>query len=677
MRHIRAFLIRLAGVFRKRDEDLAAEMESHLQLHIDENLRAGMTAEQARREAVVRLGGVESVKEAYRDRRGIPFLEHLVQDLRYGLRQLRRSPGFTAVAVLSLALGIGANTAIFSLIDALMLRWLPVRDPQELVQLKLLTGGASRVGDSFSYPIIRALADQKQIFSGVCGFSSAAVMVGPLGSVTQVSAAWVTGAYYETLGLNPSSGRLLTREDDQPGAPVVTVISDGYWERQFARNPGAVGQTLLIDGFPVMIVGVSPPGFVGANVGSVADITLPLAASPRMNPESAFLLGPGSFWLRVLARPQKGISVAQAKARLAAAWPQLSEVAVGAGAPPARRKAMIEATFELVPGGTGYAYMREMFRKPLLVLMALVALVLLIACANVASLLLARASARQREIAVRLAIGAGRGRVIRQLLTESTLLSLLGAALGIGLAWLVSRSLVNLFFRRSVLDLSPNWHVFAFTCAVAIATGILFGLAPAFQTTASSPSPVLKEDARMSRSRSRLLSSLVSAQVALSLLLLIGAGLFMRTLQNLQSLNPGFQREGVLLVNVDGKSEGYREARLTAFYKELLDQVRQVPGVLSASISNNTPLSGGTWTEAVAPKGQPVPENDNAHFVAVGPRFFETMHTPLVSGREFTEQDEGSPSVAVVNESFARRYFPNQNPVGKYLGDGEPPSHGF
>ena len=304
--------------------------------------------------------------------------------------------------------------------------------------------------------------------------------------------------------------------------------------------------------------------------------------------------------------------------------------------------------------------------------MAVTALVLLIACANAASLLLARASARQREISVRLAIGAGRGRIIRQLLTESTLLSLLGAALGVFLAWITSRFLVDILAGSGhtaapslvAFDLTPNWHVLGFASAVAIANGILFGLAPAFQTTAIGGSRVIKDDTRIARARSRVLSSLVAAQVALSLLLLVGAGLFARTLQNLLNVDPGFRREGVLLVEVDGQREGYRDARLTAFYRGLLERVRQVPGVVSASISSHTPLSGATWSEAVVPKGQPLPERDNAVFIAAGPGFFGTMQTPLISGRDFDERDQGSPNVAIVNQAFAVRFYPSRNSGG-------------
>jgi predicted permease len=619
------------------------------------------------------LGNLTRVAEEARAQWSWIWMEQLCRDVQYAFRTMRHNIGFTATVVLSLALGIGANTAIFSLIDALMLRWLPVSNPQELVQVKLRSARATRpaAGESFSNAIVAALAEQKDIFSNVCGFAYALFDVGPRGSVSRVPGAWVTGGYYETLGLNPASGRLLGAADDRRGAPPAAVISYGYWERQFASNPDAIGQSIPVNGVGVTIVGVSPRGFQGANVGATADITIATAALPQLDPAFAELLKPGNFWLRVLARQHAGVSVLQAQAHLSAIWPQMSERVISTAWPAAQRKEMADSAFELAPGGTGYTYLREQFRTPLTVLMAVTALVLLIACANAASLLLARASARQREISVRLAIGAGRGRIIRQLLTESTFLSLLGAAVGVFLAWITSRFLVQILAGRGYsaieFDLTPNWHVVGFASAVAIANGILFGLAPAVQSTAIGGSRVVKDDTRTTRARSRVLSSLVAAQVALSLLLLVGAGLFARTLQNLTNVDPGFRRDGVLLVEVDGQREGYRDARLIAFYRGLLDRVRRVPGVVSASISSHTPLSGATWTEAVAPKGQPLPQRENAVFVAAAPGFIGTMQTPLIAGRDFDDRDQGAPNVAIVNQAFAARYYPGRNPVGQYL----------
>jgi putative ABC transport system permease protein len=452
-------------------------------------------------------------------------------------------------------------------------------------------------------------------------------------------------------------------DDDRRGAPLVAVISDGWWERQFARAPGVVGQTVLVNAVPVTIAGISPRGFVGANVGSIADITLPVAALPSVSPESAPLLGPGNFWLRVLARPATGVSVAQATARLTTLWPRIAEPLIAAHWSAARRTAMSEATFQLSPGGTGWTYLRTMYAQPLLILMAVSGVVLLIACANVASLLLARASARRREIAVRLALGAGRGRIVRQLFIESALLAMLGAACGVLLAWRSGSLLVGMISIGSspvVFDMTPDWHVLGFTTTVAIATALVFGIAPAVQTTAVAPSPTLKNDAPISPSRSRMLPALVSTQVALSLVLLVGAGLFVRTLRNLHDVDAGFQPRGVLLVDLG--------ARRSALPQELLEEARRVPGVLSASVSTHTPLSGSIWSEPAVPSAQPVPERDNAFFVGAGPRFFETMQIRLLAGREFTDRDTADrPGVAIINRRYAQTFFPNQTSVGQHL----------
>jgi predicted permease len=657
-----------------RERDLEREIRAHLELEAEEQRERGLAPEEARNTARRTFGNPTLVTEEARAVWTWTAFDHLAQDVRYALRTMRKNLGFSTAAVLSLALGIGANTAIFSLIDALLLRSLPVRNPGELVQVMLVEDGHTI--DSFGYPSIGALAARTDLFAGLCGFTSYSFNLISGDGAERVAAALVTGGYYQTLGLQPFAGRLLTPADDQPGAPPAAVLSYDYWANRLGRDFNTIGRSLQIEGKPVAIVGVSAPGFIGANVGDAANLTLALAALPQLKPERAAQLESNSQWIRVLARPQPGISIAQAKARLAVIWPRMASIATTARMNPKRREALLASSIDLVPGGTGSSYLRGQFRRPLLVLMGITGLVLLIACANFANLLLARGTARAKEIALRFAIGAGRGRIVRQLLTESLMLSLLGATLGLALAGIGSRLLVALLSTgRSVvlLDLRPDASVLLFTSAVAIATGILFGLMPALRATASGPGPALKADAGITpRTRSRLLPALVTSQVALSLMLLVGAGLFVRTLRNLQQIDPGFRREGVLLVNLDASRAGYRDTRLTATYQALLDRFAGHPGVVSASLSNNTPLSGGIHTDWVSINGQP-PDGSTAHFNSVSPRFFDTLGTPRVLGRDFAEHDEpGAASVAIVNEAFVRRYLPDRRPLGQQVSQERP-----
>jgi putative ABC transport system permease protein len=435
------------------------------------------------------------------------------------------------------------------------------------------------------------------------------------------------------------------------------VITDDYWNRKFSRDPRAVGGTILIESVPVVIVGVSPAGFSGANVGEIADVTLPLSANTQLFPEMTGRLTVYPEWLRILARPRHGISIEQIKARLAVVWPQLAEAAVGSRMPPARRNALLTSSLDVVEGATGWSNLRNRFQRPLLVLMSLVAMVLLIACANVANLLLARAHARQREITMRLAIGASRARLIRQLLTEGVLLAACGGLIAVVLAWSTARALVNLFvtYRGSILlDLSPNVSVLCFTAAIAFATGIAFGIAPAFRATATRPS-----------AGNRLNSILVAGQVAVSFVLVIAAGLFVRTFQNLDRLDPGFRHQGVLLV--EGDLHRAVTAERAAFYRQTLQEIGSIPGVVSASLASNTPLSGGWLTDSVGISGQ-APQFLSVHINVVTPRFFETMHTPIIAGRDFTDHDDaGAAPVAIVSEEFVRRFFPGGHPIGQHV----------
>ena len=652
---------------RRREDELERELRSHLELEAAEQGEAGLLPEQARYAAMRALGNATSIKEEVRTMWRWTFASQMGQDLRYALRTIRSNRTFSAAAVLSLALGIGANSAIFTLIDALLLRTLPVREPGSLIQLQLVEQG--RAGDSFAYPVVHALADRTDIFASVCGFSSAGFNAGSPGGSVRVSGAWVTGGYFPTLGLAPFAGRLLTPDDDRPGAPPAAVLSYSYWENRFGRDAGVIGRTIAIEGKPVTVVGISPPGFAGANVGDAANVTLAIAAMRELYPERTAALEAGSQWLRVLARPRPGMPIAQARARLAVAWPKMASIATTPRMNPKRRQVLLNSSIGLVPGAAGYSALRQQFRKPLLVLMAITGLVLLIACANFANLLLARGVARSKEIALRFAIGAGRWRIIRQLLTESILLSSLGAAAGIAIAGLASRALIVLLSsgRRDAvaLDVRPDVRILLFTSAVALATGIVFGFLPALRSTAAGPGPALKGGrGTASMRRSRLLPALVASQVALSMVLLMGAGLFVRTLQNLERLDPGFRSQGVLLVNLDPRRAGYKDVRLTTLYAELLEKFAHSPGVLSAAMSSHTPLSGGVWSEPVSIDGQP-PTRESAHVNLISSRYFETLGTPLMLGRGISDEDRpGAPGVTIVNEAFVRRFLEGR-PLGQ------------
>lgn len=670
---LRILSARIVALFRKRclDDELQEELRSHFEMAIDLNVRQGMTPEQARREASIAFGGIEQTKQIYREQRGLPMIETVLKDLRYGWRMLRLNPGFTTVAVLSIALGIGANTAIFSLIYALLLRSLPVPNPGELMQLSIVIDG--KPSYSFSYPIITALAARKDVFANLGGFSGNSFPIGPPSAQVLTPGAWVSGGFFQTLELQPVAGRLLAPEDDTPGAPLVAVISDGYWERKFRRDVRAIGSTLLLEGHPAVIVGVTPPGFTGATVGEIADVTMTFQALPQIAPQRAGLLGAGNHFNRILARPAPGLSLEQTRTRLRTIWPAMAGVAVNPNMPAKRRNAMLASTLDVAPGGTGWTYLRSQYAKPLYVLMCISGLVLLVACANVANLLLARSTARRREIAIRLAIGAGRGRIIRQLLVESLLLAAIGSAAGLLIAQFGSRFLLESVSGRSQtipLDVGLNREVLGFNIAVAFVIGLLFGIAPAFRATSAGPGPALKSSERTSSaSAGRLAPALVSLQIALSLLLIVGAGLFIGTLRNLQAIDPGFRHQGVLLLNVNGRRVApggtQADARLATLYRESLHDIAQLNGVQAVSLSNGTPVSGGFWSQNVMVDGQPGAQEE-AIFFAVSPGYFSALSIPVVAGRDFTERDRsGGPPVMIVNEEFVRRLVPGGNAIGQ------------
>jgi putative ABC transport system permease protein len=598
------------------------------------------------------------------------MFDTLIQDLRYAVRTLRSSPGFAAVAILSLALGIGANTAIFSLIDAVMLKYLPVSHPEQLLQIV-----SDNSGGYYTNPIWEQLRDRQDVFSGVFAWSPARFNLSPGGEAHYAEGMWASGDIFATLGVRPILGRAFTPADDRRGCPAIAVLTYSFWQKQYGGSAGVLNQTISLDSHPFQVVGVVEPGFAGMDVGRPLNLIVPLCTEPVTRGENSALDRRSSWWLRAVGRPKPGVSPQQVNARLQILAPEVFGATVPPDWRPDDQQQYRERFLKARPAATGLSFIRTEYRPALIALMVVVAVVLLIACANVANLLLARATRRQREIAVRLALGAGRARLIRQLLTESLLLSLAGAALGVLFAQWGSRLLVGLLATKGnqvSLNLALNTSVLLFTAAVAIATGLLFGMAPAWRSARVQPQSAMKANARgvaEGHSRFSLGKALVIAQVALSLVLLVGAGLLLGTFQKLATLNPGFEREHVLLVSVDVRNGRYPQERRAAAYREMLDRLRAIPGVRSASSSDITPLSHSSSNdelkvEGFTPKSR---EDSMAYFNQVSWDYFETLQTPLVAGRDFNDRDTPTaPRVAIINETMARKFFGNRNPLGKF-----------
>ena len=613
-----------------------------------------------------------------------------MNDLRYAARQLLKNPGFSAVAVLTLALGIGANTALFTVINAVLLRSLPVKNPDELVQV-IVSAGASGPNYAFSYPFYERLRDGGRSLSGLFAAGGVGlkdrlmVTNGDNASIEFVRAQAVSGNFFSVLGVPAMLGRTFADADDRPGNPqAVAVISHGYWQRRFGGDGSVVGKAITFDDVPFTIVGITPPGFFGFQPGDNPELWWPLQMAPQMDRDpSGQRLKEGTSWLRLMGRRSAGVELRQTEAELALIYQRYrDEFAASRAAKWSAdlRERYFAQKLQVLPGHAGWTNLRNQFRQPLLILMAVVAAVLLIVCANVASLLLARAAARQREFSIRSALGAGRLRVIRQLLSESLLLAALGGLLGFLFAQGGTRLLQFVMGLQSdpiSLSLAPDVRVLLFTTAATLLTGLLFGLAPAFSSSRVDLASALKGTAGNgagSAAGQRSLQAIVVTQVGLSLMLLVGAGLFLRTLRHLKGLDAGFNRENVILFNIDFV-ERPDTARWTAFDKELLARLEALPGVRAASLFNWGFLSGNSWTDAVVAEGyQPDPGEDlECAGTAVGRRFFETFGMPLVSGRNFGAPDERpiastnatAPRTALINQAMASRYFGKANPLGR------------
>ncbi len=675
----------------RKDQELAEEIDAYLELIVEQKINEGLDPAEARRAALIELGGGEQVKEKVREARAGHLIETLWRDLRYGLQMLGRNPGFTAVAALSLALGIGANTAIFSLMDAVLFKMLPVKNPEQLFFLERSGVRRNRKeGSGLSYAFFEQLRSQRETLAGVCAFGPserANVVVDGEAEVAQGQL--VSGGFFATLGVNALLGRTLTEDDDKiPGGHPVAVISYNYWHRRFARDPAIVGKSVTVYGHPFTIVGVTPPDFFGVTVGESPDLWAPeIQVWSQLFPGASIELYFNNPLGNVLARLKPEVTEQQTRAILTVVLQQTLAATIGSQLSPEEQRALLQQSVALESASRGLTSLREQFSDPLRILMVVVGLILLIACANVANLLLARANARQKEIAVRLALGASRFRLIRQLLTESMLLALIGGALGLLFALWGSDFLLALVGsgRDPVfLKLALDARALGFTSAASLLAGVLFGLAPAWRATRVDLTPALKDAARGSGAGSRLGlgKTLVVVQVALSLLLLIGAGLFARSLRKLKSLDAGINRENVLLVSTVPQMIGYREGRQIAdLYQRMLERIKAIPGVRYASFSPQGLLSGRGTNTSVVVQGRAERPADNTYIpdgmgipyqCEVGPEYFETVGMTILRGRGLTAQDdENAPRVAVINETFARYYFGDENPIGRRFGEGE------
>lgn len=677
MRKLRALFLRLGGLFsgQRRDREFEAELESHLQLHIEANLLSGMTPEEARRRALIKLGGLEQTKEIYRDRRGIPFLQTFYQDIRYSFRQLRRNPGFAAVAVLTLALGIGANTAIFSLLDSVMLRFLPVEKPQELVELTRGGGqGHTEAVPIFTNPLWEQVRDQQGVFSGVMAWGDQQFDLAQGGEARYARGLWVSGDFFRTLGIRPAAGRLIAAPDDQRGCPGVAVLSYGFWQEHFGGAESAVGSTLSLDNHTYPIAGVSAPGFYGMEVGTKFDVALPLCASALFDGARPRLDHRSWWWLRITGRMKPGISPAQVRANLELISPRVFAATVPPNWGADWQKSYLKLSLGAAPVSNGTSGLRRQFERPLQILMVVAGMVLLIACANIASLMLARAATRHREMAVRRALGASRLRLMRQLLTECTLLSTAGALAGIALARWGSLLLVRLISttgNQVFLDLSLDWRILGFTAAIALLTGILFGALPALRSTRVSLTAAMKSSGAADpehHARTRPGLWIVASQVALSLVLLVGAGLFLRSFVKLVTLDLGFDRTNILVMHAEARTAGIPPEKWAASWEEIERRLSSLPGVESVSRSVMVPISGNEWNQYIHADSPnpPAGEASLTYLNSVSPGYFRTLRIALLAGRDFNEHDNAaSLKVAIINQTVARKFYPNLNPVGR------------
>jgi putative ABC transport system permease protein len=671
--------LRLRSLFRRRqvEQELDEELRYHLERQIEEYIARGLRPEEARYSALRALGGIEQRKEECRDMRRVNYLENLLHDLRYAVRVLRRSPGFTAVALLSLAFGIGANTAIFQLLNAVRLRSLPIANPHELVET-VIAGGNRGLGVSdnanseITNPVWEQIGRHQRAFSGVFAWGDANFTIGEGVEARQVNGVWVSGDYFPVLGINPVRGRLFTSTDDYRGCGLGgAVISYHYWQTHFGGEDSVIGKRLVVWDKPFQVIGVTQPNFFGLEVGRHFDLALPICTAATWGDS---LDRKDYWWLRVMGRLRPEWTLAQASGHLNAISPGIFDTTVATGYGASYGETYRSFRLTATPASHGVSRLRRSYETPLWLLLGITGLVLMIACANLANLMLARASSREREMAVRVALGASRARLTRQMLSESILLAGSGAAIGASLAHWLSLGLVSFLSAEtdpSQLDLSTDWRVMVFTASVAILTCLLFGFIPALRASRIEPGAVMRSGGRgltADRERFSFQRILVIGQIAISLVLLVEALLFVRSFHNLITLDTGFRQNGILIAYASFDRLRLPPNQRVNFQAGLLEQVRMIPEVESAAISSHTPLDGSSWTQGVEVMNTMGEQKGNSQFVYASPGYFKTMETAFLSGRDFNDFDSStSRKVAIVNEAFVRRFVADENPIGTTL----------
>jgi len=685
MERTRILLSRCAAILRGRklDADLDDELRAHLEIAIEENMKRGLSRKSARIEALREFGGVTQIKESYRVQRGLPLAGQLVRDVRFAIRQLRNSPGFALTAIFTLALGIGANTAVFSLMNALLLRPLPVPRAGDLAVIHFARTDDADPNYSFSAPMFRALEKRREVFESVGSFSSRKMQVRAASGNVDVSGAIVSGDFFRTLEVPPLMGRYLTPQDDRKGGTSTgfgVVISESFWQSWFNRASDVVGQRLTIANAPFTVVGVMPKSFIGADPTRRPEIYVPLWAEPVIDtPYDNITAGHHSWWMRVIARRRAGVTLEQANAALASA----SNAILDETAPddPKWIKEFRDQRFRLLaaPGSEGYSYLQLQFFKPLVAVFSLCAAMLLLACLNLASLLMARSAARERELATRLAMGATRRRLIQQLMVESLLIAVLGTAAGILAAPAVSQALAALLLgndSNSILDTSLDLQVFAFIAVSAMASCVMIGLVPALRATSKNLNEQIKSGSRNASAgeRRRLLPRvLMGFEVALALMLVVGAGLLATSLTRLYRSGFGFEPRGVANLSLDMGKQGLDGDALVRWYQSYGDSIAKVPGVESVAFASNTPMDGSVWTSTYSTlfsNGE-----RQLHMSRVSPGFFQAMRIPRITGRDFRWDDSRTSGPKIVlNEAAAKLLFPGMNNVvGQHISNEKKP----